>query len=383
MRRVLLWLHKYAGLVLGLLLAVTGLSGSLVVFDRELDEWRTPATVAFAPVATPASLDLALANAVAAVDNGTAATRIALGRHDGAPHIVRFPAETGSSGPLEVSIDPGSAEVLALRTWGQYPVTWIYHLHLSFLGGASGEFVVGLLGFLLLFFSLSGLYLWWPKPGRWRQALTLRRGRGWYLLNYDLHKTAGIYFLPVYIVLAFSGINLVFHEPVERLIDALLPVQEPPAPLSGPARDQLLTVDAAAQIASAQFPGSRLYRVYLPGSADAAYSISLIQAKEPWNEYSATTVWVDQYSGEVLATWDALGVGAGNTVLASLFPLHNGDALGLAGRILVFIAGLLPALLFGTGLYMWWRKRRGRSQSRNEALTRISRPAAGEPTMPA
>lgn len=374
MRQGLLWLHKYTGLVLGLLLAITGLSGSLVVFDRELDEWLAPATVPIAPAATPASLDLALSNAVAAVGNGTAPTRIALGRHAGAPHIVRFPTVPGTTGPLEVSIDPGSAEVLAVRTWGQYPVTWIYHLHLSFLGGATGELVVGLLGFLLLFFSLSGLYLWWPKPGRWRQALTLRRGRGLFLLNYDLHKTAGIYFLPVYIVLAFSGINLVFHEPVERLVGALLPVQEPPAPLSGTARGQPLTVDAAAQIAREQFPGSRLNRVYLPASAEASYSITLIQPEEPWNEYGATVVWVDQYSGTVLATWDALNIPAGNTVLEWLFPLHNGDALGLPGRILVFIAGLLPALLFGTGVYMWWRKRRGRNQSRAEERARMSRP---------
>tara|TARA_R100001377_G_scaffold76605_1_gene53580 strand:+ start:1124 stop:1270 length:147 start_codon:yes stop_codon:yes gene_type:complete len=45
-------------------------------------------------------------------------------------------------------------------------------------------------------------------------------------------------------------------------------------------------------------------------------------------------------------------------MLNCFFPLHNGDALGLVGPKLVFISGFLPAILFVTGLYIWWRKRK-------------------------
>lgn len=38
---MLLKLHKYAGLIAGLLLALTGVTGSLLVFHDTLDEWLT------------------------------------------------------------------------------------------------------------------------------------------------------------------------------------------------------------------------------------------------------------------------------------------------------------------------------------------------------
>ena len=42
MLRILFTGHKYAGLMLGLLLSLTGLSGSILVFDHALDELLTP-----------------------------------------------------------------------------------------------------------------------------------------------------------------------------------------------------------------------------------------------------------------------------------------------------------------------------------------------------
>lgn len=361
MRALLLVLHKYIGLFLGLLLSITGISGSLIVFDRELDEMLAPHTAGFAPTATAASLDLALANATRAVNNGTRPTRIALAREDGVPHIVRFPTQPGTTGPIEVSIDPGTGNVAAVRTWGNYPVTWLYHLHLSFLGGAAGEYVVGILGICLLFFCISGVVIWWPRNGSWRQAFLIRRNSNAFRLNYDLHKTAGLYFLPVFIVLAFSGIEIVWHEPVEKMVAAVLPVEEYPVPSSTPASmpsaQPPIPVDQAADTARQHYPDSRIARVYLPQTDTAPYQITFTHPDETWNEYSVTSVYVDQYSGKLLAIHDGRLQPAGNRFLNWLFPLHNGDALGLAGRWLVFICGLLPALLFGTGVYMWWRKR--------------------------
>ena len=50
---MLLKLHKYAGLIAGLLLALTGVTGSLLVFHDTLDEWLTP-QLRTQPAADPA-----------------------------------------------------------------------------------------------------------------------------------------------------------------------------------------------------------------------------------------------------------------------------------------------------------------------------------------
>ena len=360
MRRLLISLHKYAGLILGLVLSVTGISGSLIVFDRELDEVIDPATAEFEPSSVVGSLDTALANASAAVGNGEAPTRIALGRNSAAPHIIRFPTAAGDAGPTEVTVDPASGTVTSVRVWGEYPVTWIYRLHYSLLSGHGGEITVGILGIALLFFCISGVIIWWPRTGfksgrHMVQAFKVRWKGTVAILNYDLHKLLGILSFPILGLIALTGIELVWHEPVEGMVAAVLPVIEEPSPISV-IRNREATVDDVRDQALAVFPGSRIARIYLPRSDTAPYTVSMMHETEAWQEYGASQVWVDQYSGEVLETWDSRTLPAGNTLLTWMFPLHNGDGLGLAGRVAVFIAGLLPAFFFGSGFYLWYRR---------------------------
>ena len=81
---------------------------------------------------------------------------------------------------------------------------------------------------------------------------------------------------------------------------------------------------------------------------------------EPSRRFPRSNVWIDPYTGRVLAVRDERRDSGGDTVLAWLHPLHGGEALGLAGRWLVFVSGLLPAVLFGTGVWRWAIRRRRR-----------------------
>lgn len=69
----------------------------------------------------------------------------------------------------------------------------------------------------------------------------------------------------------------------------------------------------------------------------------------------------------------------GDSFLAGLHPLHSGEALGLAGRWLVPLSGLLPAALFTTGLIRWRHKVRARLfiQLRHARSTSVALATAG------
>jgi uncharacterized iron-regulated membrane protein len=58
---------------------------------------------------------------------------------------------------------------------------------------------------------------------------------------------------------------------------------------------------------------------------------------------------------------DGLQETGGDVVLNWLHPLHNGEVFGLTGRIIVFISGLIPLLLFMTGYLRWRHKRRAKT----------------------
>jgi uncharacterized iron-regulated membrane protein len=67
--------------------------------------------------------------------------------------------------------------------------------------------------------------------------------------------------------------------------------------------------------------------------------------------------------GQVIAIRDPLHAPAGETVLAWLFPLHSAEVLGWAGRVAWSLFGLVPALLLGSSVWLWWRRQRVRRAS--------------------
>jgi uncharacterized iron-regulated membrane protein len=66
---------------------------------------------------------------------------------------------------------------------------------------------------------------------------------------------------------------------------------------------------------------------------------------------------------------------AGDIFMQSMFPLHSGRIIGLPGRVLMSLMGVVIAVFSATGVYLWWRKRVARA--------RAARPApAGIPQKP-
>jgi uncharacterized iron-regulated membrane protein len=61
---------------------------------------------------------------------------------------------------------------------------------------------------------------------------------------------------------------------------------------------------------------------------------------------------------------------AGDIFLQAQFPLHSGRILGLTGRILISLMGLVVAMLSVTGVIIWVRKRRAKMVAKMAAKLR-------------
>jgi uncharacterized iron-regulated membrane protein len=64
----------------------------------------------------------------------------------------------------------------------------------------------------------------------------------------------------------------------------------------------------------------------------------------------------DQYSGELLNTWDQLDRSTADAILSWFVPLHFGSFGGLPLKVLWVALGLSPPLLFATAAVMWWNR---------------------------
>jgi uncharacterized iron-regulated membrane protein len=274
----------------------------------------------------------------------------------------------GSDGPREVTVDPASAQVLGVRDAGAHLTARIYDLHASLLLGElldladTGETAVGLLGLGLIASVSTGLWLWWPARWQLRVAVSVEWTKGARRLNFDVHRAVGFWSALLLLVVAGSGLYLVFPDWIRPVVAAVARVQPVPAglasrPVPGAAP---ITPDEAVAIAVARIPGGAVTMVDLGPDPTALYRLWLTRPGDVRGSDGDSVVRVDQWSGAVLHVRDARSLPAGEAVLHWQFPLHNGEAFGLAGRVVVFCAGLAPGVLAVTGTLIWWRKRRGR-----------------------
>jgi uncharacterized iron-regulated membrane protein len=198
-----LWLdvHLWLGLVLGLFLSVFGLTGSILVFHQEIDEWINPALLTVEP---PAGAVYKPLDEIFQAGQQIMGENAKLGfgdypRNDRVAFKLSFqapPAEPGVIENWQVFVNPYTAQILGKRlaNVSDNPVPKIFigvifKLHYALLLPEFGDEAVGILGCLLMFSVLTGLIVWWPLTGQWRKALTIKRRASGERFNHDLHKT--------------------------------------------------------------------------------------------------------------------------------------------------------------------------------------------------
>ncbi|MEF8794563.1 PepSY-associated TM helix domain-containing protein [Thiohalorhabdus sp.] len=364
MNRTWLLLHRWTGLGLGLFLAIQGLLGAWLVVAEPLDEWLHPELLQSDP--RPGAEPLGLAEAHAAVNAAYPDRPLwLLVQPEGASGVYRAVLE-GRHGP-RVYVDPYSGEVSEQRAAFATLEAPVRVLHTGEIGGAALETVVGVLAVVLLALAITGLVVWWPGRGRLRQALGFSTASLADLAR-DGHRWAGLVGLPFLGLIAATGIYLVFHHAVQDAVFAVTGEEEAePVPLAADAGPMPAgAVGDMVDAARAAVPGAAITFLVFPTEPGESVRARLRYPDE-WHPNGNSEVQLHPRGARVLGTYDHRAAGPGEYAMDHLYPLHIGTYGGTAARTAHFVAGLLPALFFATGLYLWWRRRRARARRRRPA----------------
>ncbi len=363
MRRFVRQLHLWLGLSLGALFAMLGITGSLLVFYPEIDAALHPEIQAESSAAP--DWDRALATVRRAFPDKTGPWRFEVTGEPGAiPARYYNPPETAGRAfaPMMVWLAPDGSAVLRRDFWGDYAMTWIYDLHYRLLLGEAGGTALGYAGLALTLLLLSGVWAWWPR-GSWRKAVRFKRNAPPTRRLRDWHKLTGLWGSVLLLILTATGVMLELPEESDAVLGAAFgPADALPGPLSQAHAGSQIGIAAALRAARTALPRARLAWIEAPGPGDGAFRIRMQQPGDPSRRFPHSFVWVDQYSGQVLAVTDSARAGVTSTIGNWLHPLHDGSAGGLATRILTALAGLAPLALFVTG-WRRWRLRRRRAQA--------------------
>jgi len=375
------WLtvHLWLGLTLGLLLSIYGVTGSILVFHAEIDEWLNQELLTAVPSNQTANYK-PLADVFAA---GQAIMPLEV-----KPSFAIYPRNELAAFQLsyvlpvsrdviqqwQVGVDPYTAKVTGkrlLRSSDEWlPNTFIilmFELHYALLiHGETGEMIVGISTALLIISALTGLIVWWPLTGKWRNALRFKPGAGKARFNYDLHKSSGVWTLAAMIPILFSGIYFVLPHNVVPVLELFSPVtyrywfqSTPPF-----ANATAIGTDKAVDIARQRYPTGRPHWIYGAVGPTDTYTVCQDGVDAPGSILQRRCTVIDRYSGAILDLDDPSlpSTSAGEIFTHWQWPLHSGQAFGMPGRILVFLTGLACPALFVTGVIRWLQKRRGRQR---------------------
>lgn len=349
LRDIVFYLHRYIGLIAGLVMVIVGFTGSLLVFEQEFDHFVI--TQQYGQI-IPQQKQLSpesVVNTIKAARSNFQLYRLYLPDAPDAPYLGQL-VSTDNAG-IEVFINPYTGVIMGERQSNTL-ISLILQLHYTLLAGETGIIVVGITALLMCILSITGLILW---PG-WRKLIAgikIKWNAHPKRLNFDIHKVVGIISVVFLLLNAFTGFCWNFNSFTEPIIYAVTLTQKPSDPVSKviPGKSTLGLTEQL-KIADAALPGAITKSIYFPSQPENVLQIRFKLPQEN-SEYGESNVYLDQYTGKVLRVDNSLKMPLGDRVLNSFTPLHYGTFGGLSTRIIYVFVGLSPSILFITGFVMY------------------------------
>jgi uncharacterized iron-regulated membrane protein len=227
---------------------------------------------------------------------------------------------------------------------------------------------------------------WWAG---WRPAWSVRWRPGTYRWTFDLHRACGLWAWLFLATLALSAATLNLYPEVFRPILLSFSKYTPSAgdmyPQRPPGERVTPGIGFAEAAAAATAEAARrgwpepINRIFYAERA-GYYTASFFRR----GDYLAVDgmphrrLYLDGSTGRVVSVRDPWTGSGADIFRQAQFPLHSGRILGLPGRIMISVMGLVVAALSVTGVVIWHRKRRARlaARRRDDLSARLAGDAA-------
>ncbi|MHA4893329.1 PepSY-associated TM helix domain-containing protein [Pedobacter sp. PWIIR3] len=353
--------HLYLGIFAGLILSVVGLTGSILVFQDEIDQCLNKEL--FETTKGQHHADFAeITDLIKKNYPKLKYDYILLSSYSPSATYWLHVEKTEQ----DIYINPYTGKICGKRLHESGFIGTVTMIHRTLLIPAIGRYVVGLSALILLILTISGVRLWLPK--KWKQlraAMGVKFSGSFKRKNYDWHKAIGIYTSPMVALMALTGFSISFSVlviPLLLMLSGLSPnhVQQIFYAKSTYVKDaKPLSVKQVTDIAARLMPDAKVGFIGFPKDSVDHYSLNMIGPELP-KLGSRELISLDQYSGKVLVSSRDFPQ-SGRAYLSWLTPIHYGTFGGLTTQLLALIGGLAPISMLITGVIIWfprWRRKK-------------------------
>jgi len=348
-----LWLqvHKWIGLILAVLIIPISVTGSALVWHDWLDAQLEPQRhEAIAPAGLPPSAYAA--SAQARLDPGQRLTSLRFNPDDKPVVAVAQKAAQGPGRPERTNfwLDPRDASVIDQASANAGVVRVLHVLHGSMMiPGGWGRPIVGWVGVFMFVSCLTGIWLWWPLGGGFASGLKWKRRN---TTNANLHYMTGFWVLIPLAMLSFTGAWISFPSVFSQFESGPPRGSGGPGGGGGPAQplaETQTSVDAAVAAATPLAAGP-LRSISWPTDRNPEWTIQFETGGPP------AEVKVTDADAAALAAEPP----GPETLARKMRRWHDGTDMGIVWQVVIFLGGIIPALLSVTGIVIWWRARKAR-----------------------
>lgn len=339
--KLLSWIHRWTGAFLGLVLAVLGLSGALLVWEGE---W-----ISLPGVHDPLQENVASMGAI--VERAAATgelSRVTFASDEIGLHQLVYADGSGAY------IRQNGQVVERWTSQWERPELWLFDLHHHLFARKIGETFTGIAGIAGLGFVLTGIVLWWRGRASFRPTLLPKRFKPGPIVKH--HRDLGLLVAPFVTLSMLTGVMMLF-EPARSVLIGVerRPKQTLRAGKEVDARETLL-------LTKAMFPDAVLRRITLPSTSREPIVVRMRQSFE-WTPNGRTQITFDPDGTVAVENARAANISAALT--EKLYPVHSAKIGGLVMKVLMTLSGLGLFVLGAFAVYSFWTRRSKRRRRKS------------------
>ncbi len=355
-------IHLWLGLASGLVVFIVALTGSLLVFEEEIDSFLHPE---FYKVKTIGTTKKPIDEAIKNLNNSFGIDSIQrIYTYQEEQKTALIIAKNKDKKTFYFAVNPYTAEIVGSIEQTKHFFTIVNQLHRNLLLGKTGKLITGISCLIFIILLISGLCLWWPKKRKnLKQRLTIKWKASFKRVNWDFHSTLGFYSFLFLLIIALTGLTWSFkwfENSLYYITDGVakkpsIKVENPPKPES-----QITTTIFYQNIinqTNTLFPYQGNIQIRLPN--DTVNSILVTKENtEKTIPNQSSIAYFDRYTGDNIQTKPYESFSQGDKLRRIIYPIHTGSIYGLPTKIIALLVCIFAVTAPITGFVIWWGRKK-------------------------
>lgn len=361
--------HLILGLVSGLVVFISSITGALYVFKDEIES-LTQTYTHVEPKSEETILPSKAFEIARDVLPNTAIHGAEFNGSEGAIEVIFY-----QESPLyygAVYINPYSGEVIKNVNFLRNFFGIVLAAHTSLLLPPSiGTPIISISIIMYFILLITGIILWWPRKRNQKSTFNFSKNPKPKLLNKELHQVLGFYgSFFILIILITSSIWLFngFEKGVYKAFGGKKEVS-----YSYPKSDttkvahlpqSISKIDSVYQIVKAEFGNDIPIEIHDVHTSDQTYLVEV--NRDPSTYWQMDYIFYDQYTLKEVKPNHIYGrfenTDSADKAIRLNYDIHSGGIGGILGKLLAFLVCILSASFPITGFIMWRHRVRAKNK---------------------